>query len=112
MAPSRTATDATLAQYKGIVASLGGIVWECDLADPSAHHRSRDAADEGGQLADALKGIHPETRVLLMSGYTDHTMPVLPASGVDFLQKPFRPLGLTQRVREVLDAGRPSDWPR
>jgi hypothetical protein len=47
-----------------------------------------------------------------MSGYTGHTMPVLPASGVDFLQKPFRPLGLTQRVREVLDAGRPSDWPR
>jgi PAS domain S-box-containing protein len=32
MAAGRRTTDATLAQYEGIVASLGGIVWECEAA--------------------------------------------------------------------------------
>ena len=44
--------------------------------------------------------------MLLMSGYADHTMPGLPAHGDDLLQKPFSPMTLAKKVREVLDAGR------
>jgi PAS domain S-box-containing protein len=61
----------------------------------------------GTQLAEALARIHPETRVLLMSGYTDRSMPVVSATGIEFLQKPFSPMSLARKVREVLDAGRP-----
>jgi PAS domain S-box-containing protein len=60
----------------------------------------------GSQLADALARSHAETRTLLMSGYSDHTMPALPP-GVDFLGKPFSPMGLAKKVREVLDSARP-----
>jgi PAS domain S-box-containing protein len=60
----------------------------------------------GSQLAEALARTHAETRTLLMSGYSDHMMPSLPA-GVDFLGKPFSPMSLAKKVREVLDASRP-----
>jgi DNA-binding response OmpR family regulator len=46
-------------------------------------------------------------KVLFMSGYTDDAIVqhgVL-AAGMHFIQKPFTPRSLAQRVREVLDAG-------
>jgi CheY-like chemotaxis protein len=60
----------------------------------------------GRVLADRVKAILPETKVLFMSGYTDDAIVrhgVL-AAGVRFLQKPFPPGVLARRVREALDA--------
>ncbi len=60
----------------------------------------------GRELADALRHRYPALRVLFVSGYTDD-MVFLDGvrNAVDaFLQKPFSPLGLARKVREVLDA--------
>ena len=59
----------------------------------------------GRELAKRLTGRYPNLRVLYMSGYTynviahDGTL----EEGISFLQKPFTPYVLTQKVREVLD---------
>jgi two-component system cell cycle sensor histidine kinase/response regulator CckA len=52
--------------------------------------------------------MHPESRVLYMSGYTDHAIVkqgVLDP-GTAFLQKPFTADALSRKVRDVLDADR------
>jgi len=58
----------------------------------------------GPEVAEKLTTVRPEIKVLYMSGYPDH--PVF-SQGVKretaFLQKPFTPNVLTQKVREVLD---------
>ena len=60
----------------------------------------------GPEVADKLTTIRPDMRVLYMSGYPDH--PVFAHGGLKkgtaFLQKPFTPNVLVQKVREVLDA--------
>jgi nitrogen-specific signal transduction histidine kinase len=61
----------------------------------------------GKELATRLTTVHPEVKVLYMSGYTDDAIVrhgILEA-GTFFLQKPFRPSALVQKVREVLDNG-------
>ncbi len=60
----------------------------------------------GRAVADQLKQLHPQLKVLYLSGYTDDAVVrhgVL-EQDVPFLQKPFTPAALAQRVREVLDA--------
>ena len=58
----------------------------------------------GPELAKRVRSIRPETKVLLMSGYTakviSHTATLEPGTG--FLQKPFTPQTLTQKVHELL----------
>ncbi|HVO34409.1 MAG TPA: PAS domain-containing protein [Gemmatimonadales bacterium] len=59
----------------------------------------------GRALADRLAPLRPDTKVLYMSGYTDAAIVehgVL-APGLNYLQKPFTPDVLAQKVREVLD---------
>jgi signal transduction histidine kinase len=61
----------------------------------------------GRELWDRLRVLRPDSRVLFMSGYTDDAIArhgVL-EPGIAFLQKPFTPFSLAQKVREVLDAG-------
>lgn len=59
----------------------------------------------GPEVAEKLTIVRPDIKVLYMSGYPDH--PVFSQGGVKrgtaFLQKPFTPNVLTQKVREVLD---------
>jgi two-component system cell cycle sensor histidine kinase/response regulator CckA len=59
----------------------------------------------GRQLADRFVGLHPDARVLFMSGYAGEALSaqgVLDPS-VAFLAKPFVPAELARKVREVLD---------
>jgi two-component system cell cycle sensor histidine kinase/response regulator CckA len=63
----------------------------------------------GRELAERLTSRSPKMRVLYMSGYTYGIMAQtgrpngMLEDGVAFLQKPFTPSALTEKVREVLD---------
>jgi PAS domain S-box-containing protein len=59
----------------------------------------------GRDLAKHLTALHPCLRVLYMSGYTHNVIGEngMLEEGLSFLQKPFAPQALTQRVRETLD---------
>ena len=62
----------------------------------------------GRELAEVVKAYHRGIRVLYTSGYTDDAVlrhGVL-EPGSHFIQKPFRPIDLVRKVREVLD------WPQ
>jgi two-component system, cell cycle sensor histidine kinase and response regulator CckA len=62
----------------------------------------------GRAVAEGVSKHHPGIRVLFVSGYTDDSVVrhgVLEA-GVNFLQKPFSPVVLAQKVRETLDTAR------
>ena len=60
----------------------------------------------GQQLMEKIKVIHPEIKVLFMSGYTES---VAIQKGIfelklSFLQKPFTSAELINKIREVLDS--------
>ena len=58
----------------------------------------------GPELVAALRARRPALKVLLVSGYTDGAVvPPAAPDGTAFLQKPYTPHGLAQKVREVLD---------
>jgi PAS domain S-box-containing protein len=59
----------------------------------------------GRELAVALADERPETAILYMSGYPGDTLQTTGAltGEADFLQKPFAPIVLTAKVREILD---------
>ncbi|MEX2625548.1 MAG: ATP-binding protein [Ilumatobacteraceae bacterium] len=62
----------------------------------------------GHELAIALAAVHPQLRVVYMSGYTENSVVVegLAERGIDFIAKPFAITELTELVDEVL--GRPA----
>ena len=63
----------------------------------------------GRALAERLRPLRPELQVLYMSGYTNEAIirhGVLEPDTV-FIQKPFTPAALGQKVRETLDGPRP-----
>jgi two-component system, cell cycle sensor histidine kinase and response regulator CckA len=58
----------------------------------------------GREMATQLAKVHPETKVLFMSGYTDDAIQhhgVL-EPGTAFIEKPFSQVKLTRKIREVL----------
>ena len=60
----------------------------------------------GRMIAEHLALLRPDMKVLYMSGYTDDASVhhEVREEGTAFLQKPFTPSTLAQKVREVLDA--------
>jgi PAS domain S-box-containing protein len=63
----------------------------------------------GSEVAEEMRRLHPEARVLFMSGYTEDAIVhhgVL-AAGLNFLPKPCPTSLLLRRVREVLDGRSP-----
>lgn len=61
---------------------------------------------KGTEVADRLQSIYPEMKVLYVSGYTADMIDQqgIFQTGIQFLQKPFAPLDLINRVRELLDS--------
>lgn len=59
----------------------------------------------GRQLADQMPSTHPGIKVLYMSGYTDDAIVHhgIVDADIEFIQKPFTPAALAQKVRDVLD---------
>ena len=64
----------------------------------------------GPELVRELATIRPETRTLFMSGYLDDALGnhgVVP-SHANFIQKPFSPRVIAQKVRDILDGSSPA----
>jgi len=61
----------------------------------------------GHELGEVMRSLRPQIKVLFISGYTDDAtihQGVL-TDGIQFLQKPFTPDTLSNKVRTVLDTG-------
>ncbi len=60
----------------------------------------------GKELAERLRLLQPEIKVIYMSGYDSGILASANKFGSDavFLQKPFRPAELSQAVREILQS--------
>ena len=58
----------------------------------------------GREVVERLSPMHPEAKVLFMSGYTDDTVLRLGIleSKTPFMQKPFSAIALARKVRELL----------
>ncbi len=61
--------------------------------------------ESGAQMAKRLSTALPNLKVLYMSGYTDDAIILhgVEDNGVNFIQKPFMPLELARKVRQILD---------
>jgi two-component system, cell cycle sensor histidine kinase and response regulator CckA len=112
--------EEAVRELTGMILKANGYVV---LPAPSALEAEHFAANHGGEIHLLLTDImmpgtsgrelarriiarHPRIRVLYMSGYTDNVLAqggVL-EEGVSFLQKPFTPAALAQKVRDVLDS--------
>jgi CheY-like chemotaxis protein len=59
----------------------------------------------GPELVEHLQAQSPQMKVLYMSGYTEDAVirHGLLRADVSFIQKPYSPQGLAQKVRQVLD---------
>lgn len=62
----------------------------------------------GRELAERIRLLYPNTKVLFMSGYTDDAISHLGVlePGMEFIEKPFSPESLALKVRKTLDASR------
>jgi PAS domain S-box-containing protein len=58
----------------------------------------------GRELADALRGLQPDIKILLMSGYMDKQQDVNESGSRDhaFIEKPFTPEALLHKIRDVV----------
>ncbi|HCC57222.1 MAG TPA: hybrid sensor histidine kinase/response regulator [Solibacterales bacterium] len=61
----------------------------------------------GAEVVKRMRRKRPNIAVLCMSGYTDRSIQrTRSIAGLDFLQKPFTPTQLLQKVRQILDRGK------
>ena len=60
----------------------------------------------GRKLVDLIRAKHPALKVLFMSGYTEDQISEKGVQNkeINFIQKPFSPLELAKKVRQILDA--------
>jgi two-component system, cell cycle sensor histidine kinase and response regulator CckA len=58
----------------------------------------------GEELAERIRALRPGVKVLFISGYTEHGVPMQggPAAGAAFLQKPFTPTALAREIRQLI----------
>jgi two-component system, cell cycle sensor histidine kinase and response regulator CckA len=63
---------------------------------------------DGRALSESLSQLHPEMKVLYMSGYTDDAVVRhgVMVKGINYIQKPFTVNALAKKVREVLEQSR------
>lgn len=110
--------EAVLVQLR----SLGYAVTDVGDAHRALECLDRDSFDvvlsdvvmpgmSGLALAKAVASLNPSTRVLLMSGYSEHAAHLRDSleAGAPLLSKPFRKIDLAVRIREVLDGKRGED---
>lgn len=97
------------AGYKVLEASGGAEALRlCEETDEPIHLLLTDVVmpeTSGREVAEQLKLLRPNLSVLFMSGYTDAAIVHhgILDSTVEFIQKPFNPRALVEKVREVLD---------
>jgi two-component system, cell cycle sensor histidine kinase and response regulator CckA len=60
----------------------------------------------GAELADWLRSLDPNLKIIFSSGYTEDAIAAsgMSSNGIDFLPKPYSPLALARKVREMLDS--------
>jgi signal transduction histidine kinase len=60
----------------------------------------------GAELAEWLRSLEPGLKILFSSGYPDDALASagMSSTGIDFLPKPYTPLALARKVREMLDS--------
>ena len=65
----------------------------------------------GRELAETLRGLHPKTKILYMSGYVDRAEDINELVSRDhaFIEKPFTPEALLHKIRDVV--GMPASSP-
>jgi DNA-binding response OmpR family regulator len=60
----------------------------------------------GWEMFEKLRGIDPNVKVILASGFVDAEMKneVMKKGAKDFIQKPYVPAAILKRIRDVLDS--------
>ena len=81
----------------------------CETYDGTIHLLLTDVimpVMSGKSLRERVKTLRPKIKTLFMSGYTANELSPegILAEGIDFIQKPFTPAELANKVSEVLRA--------
>jgi PAS domain S-box-containing protein len=94
--------------YKVLLARHGGEALEiCHRTDVTIHLLLTDAVMpvlSGPELLRRAIALRPDMKLAIMSGYTDRPT----VTGVPFIAKPFTPVELDRRIREILSAPTPA----
>jgi CheY-like chemotaxis protein len=105
------------ASTRSVLEHYGYRVIESDNLEAEQHHRQSSGTIDllltdvvmpgidGAELARRLVARQPNLGVLFMSGYTDSIIlhHGIQSSSTAFVQKPFTPLALIEKIRSILD---------